>query len=94
VAASRRRPGQVSAANAIRDPYAVSYRLSTGADAFCHKQRQGLWVPAFAGTTGMLTPAARSNISPSSMQNSIRSRRCRRAGSAYSSGTLHPGYPH
>src|SRR6186713_281786 len=35
---------------------------------------------------GAVTPAARSNISPGSAQSSTRSRRCRRAGSAWSSG--------
>ena len=34
-----------------RDPYAVSSRFSIGADTFRNKQSQGLWVPAFAGTT-------------------------------------------
>jgi hypothetical protein len=29
-----------------RDPYAVPSRLGSEADAFCTKQRQGLWVPA------------------------------------------------
>src|SRR6202158_3846448 len=42
---SKRRPGE------RRDPYAVSSRFCTGAEAFCHTKRQGLWVPAFAGTT-------------------------------------------
>jgi hypothetical protein len=31
--------------------HAVSFRFGTEADAFCPYQRQGLWAPAFAGTT-------------------------------------------
>src|SRR3984885_1654485 len=42
---SPRRPGEG------RDPYAVSYRLGDGAKALSNNKRQGLWVPAFAGTT-------------------------------------------
>ena len=34
-----------------RDPYAVSSLLCIGADALRNHGRQGLWVPAFAGTT-------------------------------------------
>jgi hypothetical protein len=34
-----------------RDPYAVSSRFGNGANAFCNQQCQGLWIPAFAGTT-------------------------------------------
>jgi hypothetical protein len=29
----------------------VYSRFGTGAEAFCNKRGQGLWVPAFAGTT-------------------------------------------
>jgi hypothetical protein len=32
-------------------PYAVRFRLSSEAVAIVYDQRQGLWVPAFAGTT-------------------------------------------
>jgi hypothetical protein len=35
----------------------VCYRFSTGAKAFCNNQRQGLWVPAFAGTTPIVARA-------------------------------------
>src|SRR5260370_171415 len=34
-----------------RDRYAVSSRFGAGADAFFNNEGQGLWVPAFAGTT-------------------------------------------
>src|SRR5205809_430055 len=34
-----------------RDPYAVPLRFGRIADAFRNKPRQGLWIPAFAGTT-------------------------------------------
>jgi hypothetical protein len=34
-----------------RDPYGAASRFGIAADAFDNKQRQGLWVPAFAGTT-------------------------------------------
>jgi hypothetical protein len=37
-----------------RDPYVVSSRFGTGAEAFCYHEGQGLWVPAFAGTTARL----------------------------------------
>jgi hypothetical protein len=40
-----RRPGE------RRDPYAVPSRFGNEAEAFHNKHRQGLWVPAFAGTT-------------------------------------------
>jgi hypothetical protein len=40
-----RRPG------VRQDPYAEESRFGTGVDALCNNQRQGLWVPAFAGTT-------------------------------------------
>jgi hypothetical protein len=40
-----------SSSRRMPDPYAVSYRLSTWVDALLYQQRQGLWVPAFAGTT-------------------------------------------
>src|SRR5258706_5338123 len=33
------------------DPYSVSSRFGTVAEAFCHHERRWLWVPAFAGTT-------------------------------------------
>jgi hypothetical protein len=33
------------------DPYAADSRFGTVVDALRHHQRQGLWVPAFAGTT-------------------------------------------
>src|SRR5258707_5731293 len=48
-----------------RDPYAVSSRLRTVSDTFSHKQRPGLWVPAFAGTTRRmsLTPQKKSPAS-------------------------------
>jgi hypothetical protein len=36
-----------------RDPYAVCSRFGKVAGAFQHNPRQGLWVPAFAGTTWM-----------------------------------------
>src|ERR1700694_725833 len=42
---SMRRPGE------RRDPYAVSSRFGTVADAFRNHERRGLWVPAFAPTT-------------------------------------------
>ena len=41
-----RRPGE------RRDPYAVTSRLGDDAETFCNNERPGLWVPAFAGTTG------------------------------------------
>jgi hypothetical protein len=34
-----------------RDPYAADSRLGKVANAFCSNRLQGLWVPAFAGTT-------------------------------------------
>src|SRR5712664_3660970 len=40
-----RRPGE------RRDPYAVSFHFGPVADAFRNREGQGLWVPAFAGTT-------------------------------------------
>ncbi len=40
-----RRPGE------RRDPYAVSYRLGDKVETFYNNEHQGLWVPAFAGTT-------------------------------------------
>ena len=54
-----------------RDPYAVCSRLGSVADAFLHNPRQGLWVPAFAGTTWMnyrdshTPPHSRDSICPS-----------------------------
>jgi hypothetical protein len=42
---STSRPGE------RRDPYAVSSLYGIGADTLCKEQRQGLWIPAFAGTT-------------------------------------------
>jgi hypothetical protein len=29
----------------------VPYRFGTGRTPYCNNERQGLWVPAFAGTT-------------------------------------------
>src|SRR4051794_22759220 len=42
---SASRPGE------RRDPYAVSSLFGIEADTLCKKRRQGLWIPAFAGTT-------------------------------------------
>jgi hypothetical protein len=42
---SRCRPGEG------RDPYAVSSRCGNVVNAFVQQRHQGLWVPAFAGTT-------------------------------------------
>src|SRR5258707_10154714 len=53
---SASRPGE------RRDPYAVLFRLSRVVDAFFKKRRQGLWVPAFAGTTRRPVKAAQSPI--------------------------------
>jgi general secretion pathway protein H len=44
--ADGRRPG------VRRDPYAACSRFGTVADAFCRHRSRGLWVPAYAGTTG------------------------------------------
>jgi hypothetical protein len=41
-----------------RDPYGAESRFSIGVAAFCQHQRLGLWVPAFAGTTGIRAPRA------------------------------------
>jgi hypothetical protein len=40
-----RRPGE------RRDPHRAMPRFGNEADALCNNRRQGLWVPAFAGTT-------------------------------------------
>src|SRR3954451_20684693 len=37
------------------DPYAVSSRFGTVAEAFCNDECQGLWVPACGGTTSQST---------------------------------------
>src|SRR3977135_1822025 len=57
-----RRPGQVSAANVIRDTYTPMIMLrEAGAPNPVHNSHRWLWVPAFAGTTGrahsLLRPA-------------------------------------
>jgi hypothetical protein len=50
---SSRRPGE------CRDPNVEESRFGSKADAFCSHQRQGLWIPAFAGTTrGEIVPYA------------------------------------
>ncbi len=41
----QRRPGE------RRDPYAVPCRSRDGGETFGNNAQQGLWVPAFAGTT-------------------------------------------
>src|SRR5260221_3619892 len=45
VCLSLSRPGE------RRDPYAATSRWCDMAADFCGNERQGLWVPAFAGTT-------------------------------------------
>jgi secondary thiamine-phosphate synthase enzyme len=50
-----------------RDPYGADSRVSNEADAFFQHQRQGLWVPAFAGTTLMTSPKSPSRTAPSTV---------------------------
>src|SRR5438309_708396 len=81
---STRRPGE------RRDPYSVSSGLSAEFAALLSHQRQGLWVPAFAGTTWgelvathSLTPpparrAARGGAAALRAPARGRGRRCRR----------------
>jgi hypothetical protein len=40
-----------------RDPYAVRSRLRDAANCLCYNRDRWLWVPAFAGTTLMLSYA-------------------------------------
>jgi hypothetical protein len=44
------------------DPYAVSARSSSAVNASGNNGRQGLWVPAFAGTTLSVLAAITSKI--------------------------------
>src|SRR6267142_3301457 len=54
-----------------RDPYTVSYRLSTKAETFCPNERRWLWVPAFAGTTKEYRPRIRATRWPAMTDISI-----------------------
>jgi hypothetical protein len=57
------------------DPYGADSRFGKGADDFLDKWIQGLWVPAFAGTTAVIVaPTCPHPLAAPTLENRLRMR--------------------